>query len=316
MSVATASERVERILSVLPWIVETPGSTIEQVCNRFGLQERELRADLDILMYEVGIHPFTPDARVDVIYDGDRIHIHLGDYFRRPLRLTSDEAIALYTAGRALLDRPDPDPVLAAAVDKLERVLGDDVATRIDIRIGDADPDVFTTVRDATDRGRCLTIDYYSFGRDDRSVRTVEPITLVAHDGHWYLSAWCRTAGAVRRFRLDRIRRAVETGAEVPPGRDLTAGADEVEPDLSDARSVVLVVDRSAEWILDTFPAESVEDLPGGRLRLVFGVTAEPWLARLLLRLGPDTEVTDAVTGEDLRPLASATAERVLHRYR
>ena len=129
MSTATASERVERILSILPWIVEVPGTTVTEVCDRFGMSERDLRADLDLLMYEVGVHPFTPDARVDAYVDDDgRIFVHLGDYFRRPLRLTSDEGLVLYAAGQALLDRPDPDPVLSRAVDKLGAVLGDGVS--------------------------------------------------------------------------------------------------------------------------------------------------------------------------------------------
>lgn len=264
MSVATAAERVERILSVLPWIVDTPGSTVEQVCNRFGLQERELRADLDLLMYEVGIHPFTPDARVDVIYEEDRIYIHLGDYFRRPLRLTSDEAIVLYTAGRAVLDRPDPDPVLTSAVAKLERVLGEDVATRIDIRLGDADPDVFSTVRDATDEGHRLTIDYYSFGRDERSERDVDPVSLSAHEGHWYLSAWCHNAGDIRRFRLDRIAHAVDTGRRVLDHEGARGGSDEVEPDLSDAPSAVLTVERAEAWLTDASRPSRSRSCPTG----------------------------------------------------
>ncbi|HMX09242.1 MAG TPA: WYL domain-containing protein [Microthrixaceae bacterium] len=216
MSPATASERVERILSVLPWIVEEPGTTVQQVCDRFGMTERDLRADLDLLMYEVGIHPFTPDARVDAYVEDDgRIQIHLGDYFRRPLRLTPDEALVLYAAGQALLDRPDPDPVLARAVAKLATVLGDGADDSVDVRLGDADPDVLDAVRRATDAGQRLRIDYYSFGRDERTEREVDPLRLSARDGHWYLRAWCHRAGGVREFRVDRIDTAVPTGGAV-----------------------------------------------------------------------------------------------------
>jgi len=316
---ATAAEQVERILSVLPWIVETPGSTVEQVCNRFGMQEQELRADLDLLMYEVGIHPFTPDARVDVIFDGERIFVHLGDYFRRPLRLTADEAVVLYAAGQALLDRPGPDPVLTAAVAKLGRVLGDDVAAKVGIRLADADPDVLSTVRGATDLGHRLSIDYYSFGRDQRTTREVDPITLVAHDGHWYLTGWCRNADGLRRFRVDRITRAVDTGVAATPPPDAVAAdgdsGDGGDIELTDARSVVLTFDRAAEWIIDTFPTESVEELDDGRLRVTLRVAADAWLQRLLLQIGPRVEVTDAATGVDLRSLASDAAARLLRRY-
>ena len=317
MSVATASERVERILSVLPWIVEEPGTTVEQVCDRFGMTERDLRADLDLLMYEVGIHPFTPDARVDAIVEDDgRIFVHLGDYFRRPLRLTPDEALVLYAAGRALLDRPDPDPVLARAVDKLSRVLGEGVADAVDVRLGDADPDVLSTVRQAAEDGRRLRIDYYSFGRDERSVREVDPVRVAALGGHWYLTAWCHTAQDVRAFRVDRITTADLTGDPVE-AHD-AAGDDEThrDGDMSEGRPVVLVVDAADEWIVEAFPTTAVAAEGEDRVRVELRVTAEPWLQRLLLRLGAGAEATDGTTGEDLRPLAAEAASRVLRRYR
>ncbi|HMY87685.1 MAG TPA: WYL domain-containing protein [Microthrixaceae bacterium] len=313
MSPATASERVERILSVLPWIVEEPGTTVQQVCDRFGMTERDLRADLDLLMYEVGIHPFTPDARVDAYVEDDgRIQIHLGDYFRRPLRLTPDEALVLYAAGQALLDRPDPDPVLARAVAKLAAVLGDGADDSVDVRLGDADPDVLDAVRRATDAGQRLRIDYYSFGRDERTEREVDPLRLSARDGHWYLRAWCHRAGGVREFRVDRIDTAVPTGGAVDDHPNVEQ-ADVL--DLSDGRPVALVVGAEDEWIVDAVPTESVTTDADGRIRVVLRVTAEPWLQRLLLRLGPTVEARDVDTGEDLRPLGANAARRVLRRY-
>ncbi len=315
MSAATASERVERILSVLPWIVEEPDTTVEQVCGRFGVTEGDLRSDLDLLMYEVGVHPFTPDARVDAFVEDDgRIVVHLGDYFRRPLRLTPDEAVVLYTAGRALLDRPDPDPVLARAVAKLARVLGDGVADAVDVRLGDADAAVLSTVRAAAQDGRRLRIDYYSFGRDERSVRDVDPLRVTARDGHWYLTAWCHSADDVRVFRVDRITAASPTGDPVGdhPGVEID---DELDGDLNDGRLVELVVDRGDEWLVDAVPTTSVEAVGDDRLRVELRVTADPWLQRLMLRLGPSATANDAVEGADLRPLATDAARRVLRRY-
>ncbi len=313
MSAATASERVERILSVLPWIVEAPGTTVAEVCERFSMSERDLRADLDLLMYEVGVHPFTPDARVDAYVDDDgRIFVHLGDYFRRPLRLTSDEGIVLYAAGQALLDRPDPDPVLSRAVDKLGAVLGDGVSDAVDVRLGVADPQVLSTVRTSTERGSVLHIDYYSFGRDEHTTRDVDPLRVTARNGHWYLTAWCHSALEVREFRIDRITTAEPTGESAAEHPDAVLGD---VGDLSDGRPVVVVVPPGSEWILEAFPTTSVERNADGSLTVGLQVTADPWLARLMLRLGAQATATDSVTGADLAPLAAGAAARVLRRY-
>lgn len=313
MTTATASERVERILSVLPWIVEEPGTTVDEVCSRFGMSERDLRSDLDLLMYEVGVHPFTPDARVDAYVEEDgRIFVHLGDYFRRPLRLTSDEALVLYAAGQALLDRPDPDPVLARAVHKLGAILGDGVAEAVDVRLGDADAQVLATVRSATDSASVLHLDYYSFGRDEHTERDVDPLRVSARNGHWYLTAWCHSVDEVREFRVDRITRAVLTGEAAAAHPDAVL---DVDAELSEGRPVVLVIPPDAEWILEAFPTTSVQRGADGRLVVELQVTADPWLTRLLLRLGAGATATDAATGSDLAPLAADAAARVLRRY-
>ena len=312
MTRATASDRVERILSVLPWIVESQGTTLTEVCDRFGLTRQELTADLDLLMYDVGIHPFTPDARVDVILDGDKIYITLGDYFRRPLRLTHDEALALYAAGRAVLDRPEPDPTLARAVAKLGDALGSGAAEAVDVRLGDADPAILATVETAVRERRQLRIDYYSFGRDERSQRDVDPERVIAEGGHWYLLGWCHTAQGPRSFRVDRIAAAEVTDVAVVDRPDSPAA----DLDLSDAeRTVVLVIPRQVAWVADTFPTVSLQELPDDQIRVELRVTATPWLERLLLRLGPDIQATDGQDGHDLRPLAAAAAARVLRRY-
>jgi proteasome accessory factor C len=309
---ATAAERVERILSILPWIAAEDGADVDEVCARFGLSRTELEADLDLLFYEVGIHPFTPDARVDVEVEDNRIRIHHGDYFRRPLRPTHDEALALLAAGRAALDQPDADPHLFSAVRKLADALGPGADRTVDVHLGRAHPEVLAAVRRAVDERRRLVIDYYSFARDRRSSRVVDPQLLRSEGGHWYLLAFCHRAGAWRWFRVDRIVTAEVTdevadtpAGEPPPGPDLAAADQTVE----------LVLGPEGAWVAETYPTVETAPTDDGRLRVVLRVTARPWLERLLLRLGPGVDARDADTGEPLAPLAAAAADRLLARY-
>ena len=37
MSRVTATDRVQRILAVLPWILQHQGATVDEICERFGL---------------------------------------------------------------------------------------------------------------------------------------------------------------------------------------------------------------------------------------------------------------------------------------
>lgn len=314
MSRVTATERVQRILAVLPWIVQHQGATVEEICERFGLARKELIDDLDFVFYNVGLHPFTPDMLAEVTVEDDRVRVHLGDYFRRPLRLTHEEALTLLAAGRALAARPgtDPDGTLQRAVDKLSAVLGDGAVDAVDVALGEADPEVFGAARAAVAERRQLTIDYYSYGRDEPSTRTVDPSRVVAREGHWYLLAWCHKADGERLFRIDRIRSARLEATTFEPPEDEPAAL----PDLSERqRTVELVAPADAAWVASTYPCDEVTELDDGRVRIVLPVTATPWLERLLLRLGPEVTATDLETGASLTSTTVAAAGRILDRY-
>jgi proteasome accessory factor C len=315
---ATAAERVERILSILPHLLEYQGRTVAELAERFDVPPDELRADLELCFYRVGVHPFTPDALVDVLIDSDddTVTVHVGDYFRRPLRLTPEEALTLVAAGRAVLrsQGDDADPRLAAAVDKLTRVLGPGGTSAVEVRLGEGDAEVLRTVQDAVAERRRLRLDYYSHGRDERTCRDVDPWSVRSEEGHWYLTGWCHQAGGRRVFRLDRVASAEPTGEHFDPPVDAPA---EPDLDLADAAaSVELVVPPSASWVADAYPTEEVERLEDGRVRIVLRVAATPWLERLLLRLPPEVEALELDSSASLAPLRARAAARLLERYR
>ncbi|MST32331.1 WYL domain-containing protein, partial [Acidimicrobiaceae bacterium USS-CC1] len=120
MSRAPAPERLNRLLTIVPWVASNDGPTVQEVCARFNVEEAELLADLDLL-FLCGVYPFTPDTLIEVDVADGRVWIRFADYFRRPLRLTPGEGLALVAAGEALLAVPgaDPDGALAGALAKL-----------------------------------------------------------------------------------------------------------------------------------------------------------------------------------------------------
>ena len=78
---------------------------------------------------------------------------------------------------------------------------------------------------------------------------------------------------------------------------------------------VVLDLDAEVHWVVDQYPHTALDRLDDGRVQVTLPVTADRWLERLLLRLGPSARVVLAPEGrgEELR---SAAAVRVLSRYR
>ena len=309
----TSSARLQRLLAMVPWIAAQDGPTVEEICERFDVTPQQLASDLEVV-WLVGLPPYTPDALIDVVQEGDRVWIHYADVFAEPQRLTPDQAVALLTAGASVLALPgaDPEGALARGVGKLAAVLGIDVDQVLDVHLGGASAEVLEVLRTAVRERRRVHLDYYSYGRDTRTERDVDPYLVQAEDGSLYLLAHCHLAQGERRFRVDRIAAAslLEDTFEAREG-DLGSGL--FQPDADDPR-VVLHLAPEASWVVDTYPVEAVRPADDGGQVVTMAISAEPWFARLLLNLGPQARIVDAP--DELRGAAGRAAARILARYR
>jgi proteasome accessory factor C len=311
----TASERLRRLLSLIPWVASRDGPTIDEVCARFAIQRPQLLEELTLASM-VGVHPFTPDALVEVVVEEDRVWVHYPLSFDRPLRLTAAEALALLAAGQVVLQAPgaEPEGPLARALAKVGRSLGVDPSAQVEVQLSDTSQETFRLLDRAIQDRHQVEIDYYAYNRDERSTRVVDPYRLWSNLGAWYVLAWCHRAGGERTFRLDGIEGLRTLDATFDPPRDRPTTAI-YEPGPDDPR-VTLELSREAAWVVEKYPVEALEEIGDGRLRVTLAVSAVPWLERLLLRLGSSVRQVDQTGGRvDLRTAGPAAARRVLARY-
>jgi proteasome accessory factor C len=312
MSRPSAAERLERLLAIVPWVVAQDGPTVAETCDRFGISERDLIADLNLL-FMCGVYPYTPDALIEVDVDGGRVWVRFADWFRRPLRLTPPEGLALVAAARALLGVPgegtfDERGGLASAVSKLEMVLGAGGEEALEVELGTASGEVLRTFQRAVGEQRKVLVDYYSFGRDEVGERVVRPWRLFSSGGHWYLLAWCEKVADRRLFRVDRARSAVMLDDRFEPPGDL--GAVTVYEGRPEDPLVVLDLAPGAHWVVERYPNEGTMDLGDGKVRVRLRVSSTAWLERLLLRAGPDATIISGAEG-----VLPAAARRLLGAY-
>jgi proteasome accessory factor C len=312
-----AAERLARLLAIVPWVVARDGPTVAEVCRRFAISEHDLLADLNLL-FMCGLYPYTPDSLIEVDVDDGRVWVRFADWFRRPLRLSAPEGLALVAAARATLGLPASvtseapaagaaEP-LARALAKLETVLGPVDEEALDIELGRAPEDVLGPLQGAVAQHRKVRLEYYSFGRDAVSERVVQPWRVFSSEGHWYLLGWCETAGGRRLFRVDRARSAtVLEGTFEPPG-DVgplsTYEGGEQDP------MVVLDLAPGARWVAEQYPNEGVAELGDGHLELHLRASSRAWLERLLLRAGPEVTVLSGAEG-----VRDGAARRLLALY-
>ncbi|NNG40984.1 WYL domain-containing protein [Flexivirga sp. ID2601S] len=314
----SATARLARLLTMVPWLVNRQGIDIARAAAELGVSTEQVEADL-ALLFVCGTPGHLPDDLIEAEWDGGRVFLRNADTIARPLRLGLDEATALIVGLRALAAVPglDERDAVDRALAKLVDAAGDasEVSDRVKVALAAAVPsDTLSTARAAVAAHRRLHLRYVVASRDETTERDVDPMRVVSLDGNWYLEGWCHRAQDVRLFRLDRVA-AIETldvdgtpPTEARP-RDLDTDLFTAGPD--DLRAT-LALQPEAAWVVDYYPVESVERAADGTITASIRAADLTWLRQLVWRLGGAARVLEPAA---LRDEVAAGAADALASY-
>jgi len=296
-SPATAVDRLQRLLALVPYVVSRNVVGLAETAAAFGISEPQLVDDLNML-WCVELRSPDPYCPIDLSYEGGEIVVSQAESIDRPLRLGVDEASALLVALRMLAEVPSLEDrsALSRTIAKLEAAAGaaGAASAQVAVQVDDYGAGAAATrLRDAIDRGRRVHLSYYVPGRDEATERDVDPMRLLVVDGRTYLEGWCLRAEAVRLFRLDRVLAltVLDQAASVPQHAqhvDVDQGLFRPSPDDVE---VVLELSPLGRWVAEYYPCEEVTELGDGRLRVTLRTPDPRWVRRLALRLGEDGRV-------------------------
>lgn len=289
----SATDRLGRLLTMVPWLLNRQGIDLDQAATEFGVSQDQVVDDLQLL-FVCGTPGHMPDDLIDASWESGRVHLSNADTIARPLRLGRDEALALIVALRAMAAVPGigRHDAIDRALVKLENAAGDAAVDTsqisVDLTAGAGEEHHLPVVRQALEDGRRLRLDYLVATRDESTTRDVDPLRVVAVDGRWYLQGWCYRADDVRTFRIDRIS-AVEVltiPASPPEGVQLPPVAPKVFAPSDDDLTVELMLTPAAAWVADNFPIEHAEQHEDGSTTVTLKVADPTWVVRLVWRLG------------------------------
>lgn len=319
---APTLQRLQRILTMVPWLLDHPGASVDEVTDRFGLSREELASDLDILGY-CGLPGYGGGDLVEASIVGDRVVVRMADYFRRPLRLSVREAVTLLLAARLLsgVDALPESPALRTAQSKLVDLLGaaidtpaspgqEPVEPALAVDLTGPGDEHLAALHDAVVNRRVVRLTYRSASKAETTERDVEPWSVTGSSGSWYLQGYCRMVDGPRDFRLDRIRR-LDVTDEVAPEPPAPTPPPVYRPGADDER-IVLDLQPEAWWVAEEAVVDATEER-GDVRRVTLRVAQRQWLTRLLLALGDTVRVVDP---PDLTDAVAELAQRTLRRYR
>lgn len=279
----SSSAAVARMLTLVPWLRERPGASLDEIAAAFGVDRATVRADLEALDF-CGLPGLGGGALFDVTFVGDRVLVTMADELTRPLRPTAAEAlrlVLLVEAAEAVLGHDVPE--LESAVAKLRRALG--VPERVADVLEPEVPPMVVELRDAARQRRIVRFRYHKRRAERPELRRVEPWAVRLLDGAWYLHGLDLDRGAERAFRLDRAAEVEVLDEEAQGDVPAVVGTPRYVPGDGDL-DVVLEVAAGGRWILDAVEAEGVEDRADGTTIVRLRTDAPGWLARLVVMAG------------------------------
>jgi len=318
---ATAGERLERILFLLPFAGRDGGVSLSEAAARLDVRIETIQGDLEEITARAFYHPAGGADDLQILLERDRVKIYSHRKFDRPVKLSWREtlavAFALRAALRALGGEPRTEEELRDLLYRIETQLAavpehvePDEQERFGIDFGDdSGAPLRALLRDAgRERKRCR-IRYLKADAPEPEARELDPYAVVYASGRWYVIGYCHLREEVRAFRLDRVIEAevLEATYEEPPDFDpadyLSAGR--VFRSNAEERVVVRYSPLVAPWVREHGP---VEEGDNGAVSVSFTSADPAWVVRHVLAYGAEAEVLSPPSVRDLVSEAAASA--------
>jgi len=297
-SSATQLDRIVTLVAELTRAAGTQpdGVPLAELAARHRLTRDQLLADVATLT------ALGEDSESDwllslsVTQQGDRLRISSAGPYRRPIRFTPDELLAMQLGLVAEADGPTGDEPTALS-SELAAILGapraEGEAYAFDGAYGPRDV-VDVARRAVTDRAK-LRLDYAGDGGAQPTERVVRPHQVVTAEGATYLVCWCELASDWRRFRADRVVEVASLDDRFDPHPDFQP-LDETSSVFREPADGVDVVrvrfsPSVARWLTERHP--DAETLPDGSAVIAYRVASADWLVRHVLQYGPEAEVLE-----------------------
>ncbi len=209
--VETALTRTARALDLVPFVIEHPGISVEDLAREFSVSSKQMLADLSMI-FMCGLPGYSTLELIDLSYEDGYVSIIDPQVLTKPRSLSKSEIVSLMLSLESLASLRDAQDPLFIAIRGLQQKLQATIAlplTEIPVVIrSEARSSHLPMIENAIKSGSGLRITYISASSDQKSERVILPESIFSENGFIYLRAWCYLTQSSRTFRLDRIRQA------------------------------------------------------------------------------------------------------------
>ena len=278
----TAAVRALRTMDLIPYILEHPGISINQLSKIFNVAEKEIEKDLQ-LAFMCGLPGYTPYELIDLTYEEGVVSIIDPQVLNKPRNFSSNERVVIALGLEILKEINQSNSENLKKIDKLrEKFLDKKDEDSVIVVKQDLSFPFLNIINQAIFERRIVIFDYQSVSKDVLSSRNVLPHKLYLQNGNLYLSGNDVQAQSDRIFKADQILSCTIGDLADTDRFHLTQQEEIVE--LIVNHDNFNFIERNSSIIID-------QEITNGQLHVKIRASNFDWLKRAILSNAPSIKV-------------------------
>jgi len=306
--------RTARLLDLVPFLNSNQGISIQDLAKDFGVSTAQINSDLTTL-WMCGLPGYTPLELMDLEFESGYVTIRNALTLSKPRNISFDEGLALMLGLELLLQQiPADRNDLQAEIDLLKERLSNLIGVPRAVTVSRAiNPSIIGPLMQAVNVSQDVKITYHSLYSDEISERTIAPQAIYEEDGNSYLRAFCKSAKALRVFRIDRIVSLSESDGE-PESVEVSEDLVESDDFESEKITYTIKIKRLTRDVIERFNLGQIlqDNSKTKETTVELSSFSREWIQRAVLATGSDIEL---LFPPELRKEVADRARLLMDRY-
>lgn len=287
--------KLDRLVSILVLLLRRDRVQAKELAEMFEVSVRTILRDVEAINL-AGIPIVT--------YQGANGGIGIAEGYRIDKSVLTQDDMSTIISTLSGIAGSIPDSRHGILMEKLRNIMSSSQLENLDSKVEQLVIDIspwganellkksISSIRKAIENRKEIEFTYID-SQGKRTIRRVEPYSLVLKGQKWYLYAWCHIRQDFRLFKLSRIRELAATDICYEPKKvsmeNLIREEQWKAPE--NMISLELVFEKEMESIVTEWFGEELEKQEDGRLRAKAVLPENNWLYGFILSFGMGVEV-------------------------
>ena len=281
-----AAQRALRTMDLVPYILEHPGVSTEDLAAKFSVTQKQIEKDLQ-LIFLCGLPGYTPYELIDLTFEDGVVSIIEPQVLTKPRNFSSNEMVVIKLGLEMLreinVNEPDKLDKISTLLQKINRQTDQDsvlLAKEI------SSSPFYSVINTAISQRKQLSIEYQSVSKDQLSTRLIAPYNISMLNGNLYLSAYDMDRQSDRVFKLDLISKC-----EIRERTEL-----DLVKTTAISQTVELMVDVKLTNFIERNTSIIVDRrLTANGIKVTLEVNNLEWISRAVISYAPNIKVISPI---------------------